>query len=123
MASETHTEDPRTGCWTPAEGHSVESVFELYRGEPPHGSELTQLCPTDGCANPEHLRPTFHVTAELDDLEVLAQANPSLGHPVSSETIAAALELGAQAVEPTPEPAPVPQAPVKRGPGRPRKQR
>lgn len=131
----THTEDPRTGCWTPAEGHTAESVYELFRGERPFGTELVQLCPSDECANPNHLRPTFHVTADdvaelfgvpaeilVGPISFAAEPAEMYGLETTTEFVEPEQEPEAPAVSPEPTPVvPVPVPPVKRGPGRPRK--
>ncbi|MGW3992212.1 hypothetical protein ACWEF6_01875 [Amycolatopsis sp. NPDC004772] len=107
MAAQTHTEDPRTGCWEPAEGVTVEDVYELYKVELPHGSELVRICPTDGCVNPDHQRPTFFVSADEDPV-TYSNPEPPEGERVEHETFTEVIP-------------PAPAQPVKRGPGRPRK--
>lgn len=112
MASDLYTEDPRTGCWAPVEGVSVGAVYERFRGELPYGSKLVGICPTDGCANPEHLRPTFFVTAEaVAELteEIFKEGTPAPDESVNTPVVV--------------EPSPVPKPTMKRGPGRPRKTR
>lgn len=99
MALVTHSEDPRTGCWTSSD--TREAVFEAHRGPLPVGAVPEQICGTDECVHPAHQRPVYHV-----------------GHSAQAPE-APAPEINSEPVSVSPEPTPV--VPVKRGPGRPRK--
>lgn len=95
MAPVTHSVDPRTGCWTPSDEETAASLFERYRETVPAGVRLEPVCGNDACANPGHIRPVRHALVAPESVTYI--------------------NLPFSAVEPA---AP---APVKRGPGRPRK--